>query len=89
MEIEQSQAGFIIVYFDQRYGPGQEKEFESRMDIGFQHVPAAGLSGRESHHPVNVNRRLTGKNSDVAKHGAGFDLTVDRNVAKLLAILIV
>ena len=37
---------------------------------------------------MKVNRRLTGNQADVPEHGAGLDLTVDRDVAKRLALLI-
>jgi hypothetical protein len=75
LEIEQSQVGFLIVHFDQRLRPGGEKEFQGRPDIGFQHVPAPGFSARQSHHTVNVYRRLTGDRADIAQHGAGFRLS--------------
>jgi hypothetical protein len=51
-------------------------------------VSTPGFSARQSHHTVNVYRRLTGNRADVAEHGAGFDLTVDWNVAKRLAVLV-
>jgi hypothetical protein len=88
LKIEQSQVGFLIVYFDQRFRPGGEKEFQGRPDIGFQHVSSPGFPTRQSHHAVNVNRRLTGHQADVAKHRAGFDLTVDRDIAKRLAVIV-
>jgi hypothetical protein len=51
-------------------------------------VPAPGFAGGEGHHPVKVNRRLTGNQADASDNGAGFDLMVDSDVAKRLAVVI-
>jgi len=88
VKVEQSQVSFVIVDLDQWLGKGGEKKFQGWEDIGFEHVAAAGFSGRESHHAVNMDGRLAAKRTDIAEHRAGFHLTVDRDVAKCFPFVV-